>query len=383
MLDALSRPKQVSKEMNEDWDGAMYWFYKKQGGEKEVKKKTIKLASQATYQKKNIYCEPIKWTSKNGNKWLIFFVFKYYESQKIAYPHLIGFVYYETNPSIGVYATIEGSNDDGKQYIIHYTSHFFLRLAERAGIKANSTENIKGFIDLMVAANILVNPDGRKGTSKHGYDADAIIKLPGSYGFGGFVTDDNTVMLVIKSFLTSQQLTKKQKKFTDHLSKLSNIHGEAVPDDLLKFEALKHVKKDTEEEVIKLVEEQKRRLIELGESKEVISRVESLAQFVNYVMISLGYIKSDDNLALIDFNSINGNTYFRICESPYYIEISLKDMLFILRKTAINAGYGHVFNSKNVAKFLMNSIHEITNEVFEKKWEELNFTDEYTPKHLL
>ena len=43
MLDALSRPKQVSKEMNEDWDGAMYWFYKKQGREKEVKKKTIKL----------------------------------------------------------------------------------------------------------------------------------------------------------------------------------------------------------------------------------------------------------------------------------------------------------------------------------------------------
>ena len=96
MLNALSKPKQVRKEMEQDWEGAQYWFHKKMGGEKKLAKLAMIMFQEAKRTKIDQCSEHIEWQSKNGNRWCIFLVIKFYEKANYPYPHLMGFCYYKT-----------------------------------------------------------------------------------------------------------------------------------------------------------------------------------------------------------------------------------------------------------------------------------------------
>ena len=94
MLNATSKPSQVMKEINEDWERAERWFEKKMGGREKLKDYTQRLISEAIRTRIDQCSEPIPWLSmKYDNKWYMFLVVKYYKKVDFAYPHLMGFCY--------------------------------------------------------------------------------------------------------------------------------------------------------------------------------------------------------------------------------------------------------------------------------------------------
>lgn len=381
MLNATSKPSQVMEEMNYDWERAERWFEKKMGGREKLKEYTQRLIEEAIRTKIDQCSEPIFWESKkNGNKWYTFLVIKYYKKVNFAYPHLMGFCYYKTAASIGAFMPAAGVAPDGstdRGFALHYTDHFFLRLAARAGIKADTPENVKGFIQFIHNSQVMINPEGE---SKHGNDADIIVKLPDSYGFGGINEEGNNTLFTVTSFLLSKKLNRKQKRLVKRLDEFADI-ADYTPELLQQYYILKNSYDGNENIVRAEAERMKDMQIKSGIPKWVIDNIEAFMTIMGVAAMQLGFFKKGEFFKMQQFGLSSKEIVHKVVASPDYENINQIDLLFIFREMIITAGYGDLFDLKAAAKYFFTMGDTMTAEEFEKAWSEHPILN-YKPKQL-
>ena len=370
MLNYKSKPKQVKKELSEEWDRAEYWFVKKMGGREKMTKLAAKMFQDSRRTKSDQCSEPVMWTSKGGNKWCMFLVIKYYKEVNFPFPHFMGFSYYETAASIGAFmpiSTVSPNGSKGQGLTIHYTDHFFLRLADRAKIKANSPENIKGFIQFVYSSFVMINRDSNKEKSLHGNDADIVIKLPGSYGFGGINEEDGEAMFTVNTFILTSQLSSWKRKLVMKMDKFSELSNYA-PEELYDIKIRKCiVKEDTEtlrKETKRIWEMQKM----MGVPEWFLKRIYDTTTLFSSLLIYTNIISKDDTLALYDFFNKTKNMINVICGSPHYEDADISDLAFAFRECVYAAGYLDKFNIKLAFKYLEVESRLMTEQDFEETW---------------
>ena len=202
----LSTPSQeLLSELLSDYKKADYWLTKKLGGIKKQKEVGDSLCKLCLYQNKELaVSEPIEYISPNGNRWLMYISTRKYKDHFYTTP--LGFCYYETYGSIGAFVPTQCGSEDANACLI-FTSHFFLRMCDRLGIKVRSREMVKRFVEYM--AGMVVSYRGEGVHGKHEVD----VRLPASIGRGR-MRDDCDKVIEINTFLKDTELTKKQQKET-------------------------------------------------------------------------------------------------------------------------------------------------------------------------
>lgn len=378
MLNALSTPLQADKDTKREWYFASNAYYKYVGGAKKFKKLAERLLDKARETKKDQYTEPFVWDSKTGNHWYLFIVIRYYPKADDIYPHLMGFCYYETAASIGVFmpvANVSPSGEEGESFVMHFTDHFFLRFASRTGIKANTKENIEGFVKFIYKMELMINPD----KSMHGNDADIIVKLPGSYGFGGINHEGKATMFTVNTFLKKSELSGYKKKLVQKLDKFAS-KNEYLPQYLQE----KYMVKSSEnpEEMTREYERIKESQILAGMPKEILEKVEYLSSILVCAAIDLGYFKSYDIKRILKWGMTSRDTVFQVISSPFWMELTVGDITMIFRKVSIEGGYEKIFDLKASYKYFTVKTNMYTEDEFEENWGNMSF-DVYTPKQLL
>lgn len=203
----LSTPSQeLLNELWSDYKKADYWLTKKLGGIMKQKEIGDSLCYECIYQKKDLaVSEPTEYISPNGNRWLMYVVARRYDDHFYTTP--MGFCYYETYGSIGAFVPTQCGEASKLNGCIIFTSHFFLRLCDRLGIKARSRAMVKRFIEYI--AGMVVSYRGEGTHAKHEVD----VRLPASIGRGR-LRDDSPRVVEINTFLKDTELTSKQKEET-------------------------------------------------------------------------------------------------------------------------------------------------------------------------
>lgn len=370
MLNALSKPKQVREELEQDWEGAQYWFHKKMGGEKKLTSLAMAMYNKAKHTKIDQCSEPVEWESKNGNKWCIFLVIKFYEKANYPFPHLMGFCYYKTAASIGAFMPICSAAPNGKRaesYTLHYTDHFFLRLADRAKIKADSPENIKGFIQFVYSSFVMINPEINGGKSKHGNDADIIVKLPGSYGFGGIIEEDDAIMFKVNSFLLESNLYPWQRKLVKKLDTFAKGNS-YLPEELSDYLAMKQIVNRDFESMEKEAKRVRDMQVKAGVPEWFLDRIEAITGLFWTVNNACGIIDKDSLLDMYEFFKASTEVIHKACGSPSYNEANLVDIVLTYRECVIAAGYGSKFDMKTVYGYFLTKVSGMTKEEFNEEW---------------
>lgn len=205
----LSTPSQeLLKELLSDYTKADYWLTKKLGGIKKQKELGDELCYECLQEKKELaVSEPIEYISPNGNRWLMYVSARRCNDHFYVTP--LGFCYYETYGSIGAFVPTQCGSEDTNACLI-FTSHFFLRMCSRLGVKARSRAMVKRFVEYM--AGMVVSYRGEGVHGKHEVD----VRLPASIGRGR-MRDDCDKVIEINTFLKDTELTKKQRKETEAL----------------------------------------------------------------------------------------------------------------------------------------------------------------------
>lgn len=370
MLNALSKPKQVKKELEQDWEGAQYWFHKKMGGEKKLTSLAMAMYNKAKRTKIDQCSEPVEWESKNGNKWCIFLVIKFYEKANYPFPHLMGFCYYKTAASIGAFMPICSAAPNGKRaesYTLHYTDHFFLRLADRAKIKADSPENIKGFIQFVYSSFVMINPEINGGKSKHGNEADIIVKLPGSYGFGGIIEEDDAIMFKVNSFLLESNLYPWQRKLVKKLDTFAKGNS-YLPEELSDYLAMKQIANRDFEGMEKEAKRVRDMQVKAGVPEWFLERIEAITGLFWTINHACGIIDKDSLLDMYEFFKASTEVIHKACGSPSYNEANLVDIVLTYRECVIAAGYGSKFDMETVYGYFLTKVSGMTKEEFNEEW---------------
>ena len=206
----LSTPSQeLLKELLADYDKADYWLTKKLGGIKKQKELGDKLAYECIMKGKPFtVSDYVEYISPNGNRWIMYLSCRRYGDKTYTTP--LGFCYYETYGSVGAFVPMSDDTSDSANSCIIFTSHFFLRMCDRLGIKIRSREMVKRFLEYLVGMVVSYRGEGKHG--KHEVD----VRLPGSIGRGR-IREDSPYVTEINTFLRDNELTKKQLKETKML----------------------------------------------------------------------------------------------------------------------------------------------------------------------
>ena len=370
MLNALSKPKQVREEMEQDWEGAQYWFHKKMGGEKKLAKLAMIMFQEAKRTKIDQCSEHIEWQSKNGNKWCIFLVIKFYEKANYPYPHLMGFCYYKTAASIGAFMPISSAAPNGKKaesFTIHYTDHFFHRLAGRAGIKADSPQNIKGFIQFVYSSFVMINPEKGGGKSKHGNDADIVVKLPASYGFGGINEQDGEMMFSVDSFLLNSNLNSYQRKLVRKLDNFAKDNS-YMPEELSDYLTIKQIANKDYKGMKKEADRVWDMQLKAGVPEWYLKRIEAITGLFYSISCDCGIIDKDNMIEMYEFFKSSTEIIHKACASPNYKNAELVDIILTYRECAIAAGYAGKFNIKTIFEYFVTKLPNTDKETFKAEW---------------
>lgn len=206
----LSTPSQeLLKELLADYDKADYWLTKKLGGMKKQKELSDKLALECIVKNKSFtVSDYVEYISPNGNRWIIYLTCRRYGDKTYTTP--LGFCYYETYGSVGAFVPMSDGSSENANSCIIFTSHFFLRMCDRLGIKVRSREMVKRFLEYLVGMVVSYRGEGKHG--KHEVD----VRLPGSIGRGR-IREDSPYVTEINTFLRDNELTRKQREETKHL----------------------------------------------------------------------------------------------------------------------------------------------------------------------
>lgn len=210
----LSTPSQeLLKELLADYDKADYWLTKKLGGMKKQKELGDKLALECIMKDKPFaVSDYVEYISPNGNRWIMYLSTRRFGDKTYTTP--LGFCYYETYGSVGAFVPMSDDTSDSANSCIIFTSHFFLRMCDRLGIKVRSREMVKRFLEYLVGMMVSYRGEGKHG--KHEVD----VRLPGSIGRGR-IREDSPYVTEINTFLRDNELTRKQLEETKQLREAS------------------------------------------------------------------------------------------------------------------------------------------------------------------
>lgn len=202
MINLSTPPNRLIQELSEDYPKAIYWAKNK---DKEALE-WAKERRRASITKPEVRMGK-DYTSKNGNRWLIFYLVQpvgHTNQNAIA---IVSFCYYETIGSIGAFCLINGDTLNN-QYKANgcciYTSHFFRRLSERSGVSYQSKEMLMAFVTSLDQFTALLD------NGEILEPGEVVIKLKGGQGRGVILSTQPTVY-EIRTYIPESSYNAKQK----------------------------------------------------------------------------------------------------------------------------------------------------------------------------
>lgn len=200
------------QELWSDYDKADYWLTKKLGGIKKQEELGNQQARQCMLSGKDfMVSDYVEYISPKGNRWLCAV-----ETRKCDvgyYSTPLCFCYYETYGSVGAFLPVHREGT-GVQCCTIFTSHFFLRLCDRLGLKCRSREMVARFFELIVGM-LMSSSEDYSGKLK------VDVAFPGSIGRGVY-RDKDMRIAEIRTFLKVTELNRKQLRETKHVRTASS-----------------------------------------------------------------------------------------------------------------------------------------------------------------
>ena len=181
----------------------------------------IRLMKQARLEKRHVLSRLYEYVSPNGNHWLCYWeaLFKQDTNECEVYPMHV--CVYRTVGSVGVFrmkSLHDFSGGIAGDAAVIYTSHFFLRYAERKGLSLDDERLIPVFLQDSILAWFTFHPATEEGTKQ------VDTRFPGGVGRGVVVQEDPKV-IEIRTYLNETQLSFGQKKRIGDLINRENYDG--------------------------------------------------------------------------------------------------------------------------------------------------------------
>lgn len=220
MINLSTKAEEVFRELSEDKAWAVKYSERKfRKGLSELKSR---LTRQARLEKKHVLSRIFEAVSPNGNRWLCYYEALYQRDTGLTEVFPMHVCVYRTVGSIGMFRMrsfhdIMGSGQVEEMAVI-YTSHFFLRYAERKGLSIDDERLIPLFLSDSIMAWFALSPNNENGARK------VDMRIPDGIGRGLMVHTDPPV-IEIRTYLGAAQLSKGQKRSVGFLLRLENYDG--------------------------------------------------------------------------------------------------------------------------------------------------------------
>lgn len=223
MINLNTPTEDLMWEVREDVPRAIYWYVKTHGGEK--KRFAIFDGLMDKAMAKNSMSErnkSITYTSRNGNKWVMYDNVVYYDKVRCYNRQFVLFCYIKTEASFGLFMPIiNPANDRDIMGCLSFTPHFFRRFRERLGLSLLTLNTLENFASMIWGKTFTSYGKKRK---KLYPDMD--LRLPGSIA-RGVMKSSNPVIVEMRTFLTDRQLQIGQLNQTNKLRKVSDRQCDA------------------------------------------------------------------------------------------------------------------------------------------------------------
>lgn len=201
-LNLSTPPKSIIKTLGEEWQQADKVYIEYKGGAKAYDEWQDEVLRTLSQRKKSYIADVFKWVSPDGNKWCVFEDATSHENGLYTHTCHYGFCYYETIPFAGIF--MHTKSREGVEGAVIYESHFFERLNERKIMKWEGLSTLIKFISEN-HANMCYCTD----VNTFQYD----IRINGCIG-RGWAHKDCPTLIRIKTVLSDEQLTTRQRKAT-------------------------------------------------------------------------------------------------------------------------------------------------------------------------
>ena len=220
MINLSTKAEEVYRELSEDQTWAIKYRERKfRKGFSELKSRLVR---QARLEKKHQLSRIYESVSPNGNRWLCYYEAIYQRDTGVTEVYPMHVCVYRTVGSIGMFRMrsfhdIMGTGRHEEMAVI-YTSHFFLRYAERKGLSIDDERLIPRFLLDSIMAWYTLSPMDEKGTR------NVDMRIPDGIGRGRMVHPIPPV-IEIRTYLNDSQLSRGQKRNVGELLKLENYDG--------------------------------------------------------------------------------------------------------------------------------------------------------------
>lgn len=218
----LSTPnKELLQDLKSDYNRVVHWYSTKRYTPRKLRQRAYELERKCIDNNLQFAAsEYEEFVTKNGNKWVIF-----QKARKVGeaiLPEIQTFCYYNTEGSAGAFVPsfVRGRIES----CVIFTSHFFLRVKQRLGLKKVNKDVIQRFVEYIGSFH-----SESLGEGKHGKN-EAVIYLNGAVGYGVF-RDDDCCILEVKSFLKETELTRYQQRQVKSVKTISSEYID-IPSEL-------------------------------------------------------------------------------------------------------------------------------------------------------
>lgn len=219
-INLTTKPADIIETMREELPSERYQFRKANGGNLKYAKLEDHLLDKALEDEESQFTDINEHISRYGNRWITYTHVEYYPKAKHAQAYHMSFVYYETYASCGAFLPMYSPAKSSKKIkvdgVLIFTDHFFLRMAERTGKKYRSKELIREFITTKSTNASQTDDEG-----------EVIIRFKGGYGFG-IEKSKRPHLIEIRTYLTDNQLSPKQKKKCEKVDAYSEIVADGM-----------------------------------------------------------------------------------------------------------------------------------------------------------
>ena len=225
MISLSSAPKVIWDELNEERSKAVYWLEKQFGGAKGIDRERDRLLALAQRTRKDACSEVFKWRSKRGNRWVVYEYCRYFPEAGTSFSMPHAFCFYETIGSVGAFVPMFGASKTFTQPIgfLIFTSHFFLRAADRLGFEYSSEECLARFVTLAPMLSLSFKPADEKGV------VSVDVRMPGAIGRGKMISK-KPLIVEVRTCLKDSQLSSSQKRNVKDLMEYSGIKQQLIQD---------------------------------------------------------------------------------------------------------------------------------------------------------
>ena len=296
MINLKSSNRQILDELVRGQNKAMYWFVKKNGGEKSCRKMRDKILAASVSLKKDIFSEGIEYRSPDGNRWIVYECARYYPEAKASNVNTYAFCYYKTVNYVGAFVPVRISGS-GIQSALIFTSHFFQRFEERLGLQYDTPQTLLRFHQNVTSMVLQYEKKGH----------DIIVRMPDAIGLGVKREGEGEgLVFEVRTILGDNQLSNGQ------LRKTEGVRKTAEKLNLEPFEIAEIRLKNKDMGINDLVEEMDcmaGHYQALGEKPETIRSRMDIYMWIGFVLHKLGYINDDENVRqfLKRFGKVNNN----------------------------------------------------------------------------